>query len=49
MDLVQVFVIYAGWLFFTVWGMVLVAVSVVAFGRDILPTAQSASAEKERD
>jgi hypothetical protein len=48
MDLAQVFISYAEWIFFTAWGMVLAAVSVVAFGRDILPMAQRAGAEKKR-
>jgi hypothetical protein len=48
MDMIQVFIIYAGWFFFTAWGMVLAAVSVVAFGRDLIPTAQSTTVEKER-
>jgi hypothetical protein len=37
MDLAQAFIFYAGWFFFTAWGMVLAAVSLIAFGRDILP------------
>jgi hypothetical protein len=38
MDLAQVFIFDLGWVFFTAWGMVLAALSVVAFGRDILPS-----------
>jgi hypothetical protein len=48
MDLAQVFIFAVGWIFFAAWGMVLAAVSVIAFGRDILPIAQRASVEKER-
>jgi hypothetical protein len=39
MDIAQVFIFVAGWIFFAAWGVVLAAVSIVAFGRDILPTA----------
>jgi hypothetical protein len=35
MDLAQAFIFDAGWLFFAAWGLVLVLVSVIAFGRDI--------------
>jgi hypothetical protein len=48
MDLAQVFIFEVGWVFFAAWGMVLAAVSVIAFGRDILAVAQRASGEKER-
>jgi hypothetical protein len=50
MDLAQVFVFIfdLGWIFFVAWGMVLAAVSVVAFGPDILPIAQRVGAEKKR-
>jgi hypothetical protein len=47
MDLTQVFIFYVGWIFFAAWGMVLAAVSVIAFGRDILPMAQPATVENE--
>jgi len=36
MDLAQTFIFNAGWFFFVAWGIVLAAVSVIAFGRDIL-------------
>ena len=36
MDLPQAFIFDAGWIFFAAWGMVLAAVTVIAFGRDIL-------------
>jgi hypothetical protein len=49
MDLGQVFIFTVGWIFFAAWGMVLAAVSVIAFGRDFIPSAQRAAIEKERD
>jgi hypothetical protein len=48
MDLAQAFIIYAGWIFSIAWGTLLAAVSVIAFGRDILPTSQRATVDKER-
>ena len=48
MDLAQVFIFAVGWIFFAAWGVVLAAVSVVAFGRDILPATQRANVENER-
>lgn len=32
------FLSIAGWLFFTVWSMIVGAVSLAAFGRDLLPS-----------
>jgi hypothetical protein len=48
MDTAQTFILYVEWIFFAAWGMVLAAVSVIAFGKDILPGTQSTNAEKER-
>jgi len=48
MDLAQVFIFDLGWVFFAAWGTVLVAVSLVAFGRDLLPVAHRATVEKEQ-
>jgi hypothetical protein len=48
MDMAQAFVSYAGWIFSITWGMLLAAVSVIVFGRDILPLAQHAAVKKER-
>jgi hypothetical protein len=45
MDLAQAFISYMGWIFFIAWGTLLAAVSVIAFGRDILPTAKRATVE----
>jgi hypothetical protein len=36
MDLAQIVVSYLGWVFFAVWGTILAAVGIVAFGADIL-------------
>jgi hypothetical protein len=48
MDLAQTFIVYAGWIFSVAWGALLAAVSVIAFGRDILPSAHRTTVEKER-
>jgi hypothetical protein len=48
MDMAQAFIFYAEWIFFVGWGALLAAVSVVAFGRDIVPNPQRATAEKQR-
>jgi hypothetical protein len=47
MDMAQVFVFDVSWAFFAAWGMVLAAVSVIAFGRDLLPFAQRSTREQE--
>jgi hypothetical protein len=36
MELVDGFIFDAGWIFFAAWGMILAAVSAIAFGRDLL-------------
>jgi hypothetical protein len=36
MDSAQTFVLDLGWIFFAVWGMVLAALGVVAFGPDLV-------------
>ena len=46
MDMAQVFVVDVGWAFFAAWGMVLAAISVIAFGRDILPSRSTQPANK---
>ena len=48
MDLAQVFIFELGWVFFAAWGLVLAALSMVAFGQDILPAAHRAGVEKDR-
>ncbi len=46
MDTAQVFIFDLGWLFFAAWGTILAAVSVIAFGPDILASATSATSEQ---
>jgi hypothetical protein len=48
MDTAQVLIFYAGWIFFTAWGMVLAAVSAIAFGRDIVRATPPTNAKNER-
>jgi hypothetical protein len=48
MDLVPAFIFNAGWVFFAAWTMALAALSVIAFGRDILAYAAPASSERKR-
>jgi hypothetical protein len=48
MDVAQVFIFDVGWVFFAAWGVVLLAVSAVAFGRDILAFTEQSSREQER-
>jgi hypothetical protein len=40
MELTQALIFDAGWVFFAAWGMVLAAVSWIAFGRDIFRIKQ---------
>jgi len=47
MDLAQAFIFDVGWVFFAAWGVVLAAVSVVAFGRDVLAFTARTTGEKE--
>ena len=37
MDSAQAFIFDAGWIFLSAWGVVLAALSVIAFKQDILP------------
>jgi hypothetical protein len=39
MDLPQVFIFDAGWIFFAAWGMVVAGLGIFAFGRDVLASA----------
>ncbi|MGA7905787.1 MAG: hypothetical protein WCA16_00170 [Candidatus Sulfotelmatobacter sp.] len=48
MELSQAYIIDAGWIFFAGWGVVLLAISVAAFGRDLLPsTRRNGDAKQE--
>jgi len=46
MDSAQNFVLDLGWIFFVAWGMVLAALSVIAFGPDLVPSADHPPARK---
>lgn len=48
MDFAQALIFDMGWIFFAAWGMVLAAVSVVAFRADILAATGRTTGEKER-
>jgi hypothetical protein len=47
MDMVQVFILDLGWLFFIAWGMVLATVGAIAFGRDLFPSSSRPPYEPE--
>jgi hypothetical protein len=47
MDMVEAFIFDIGWIFFAAWGMALAALSVIAFGRDLLPVMQPALIKRE--
>jgi hypothetical protein len=40
METAQAYLIEAGWIFFGAWGMVLLVLVVLAFGRDLLPSGK---------
>ncbi len=46
-DMVPAFIFDAGWIFFTAWGMALAAISVIAFGRDVVHSARPGTVKKE--
>ncbi len=46
MDVVQTVIFFASWIFFAGWGAVLTALSVVTFGRDLLPFAEPSTLGK---
>jgi hypothetical protein len=48
MDLAQVLIFDLGWIFFVAWGMVLVAVGAIAFGRELFPSFSQHAREPER-
>jgi len=39
MELAQIFIVYAEWIFFTAWGTAVAALAAVAFGRDVVAPA----------
>jgi hypothetical protein len=47
MDLSQALIFDLGWVFFAAWGIVLAAVSAIAFGRELLPPFPGRSGEPE--
>ena len=46
-DLAQVFIFVSEWIFFAAWGLALVAVSVVAFGKDIISLTEPQTAVRQ--
>jgi hypothetical protein len=46
MDSVQTFVLDLGWIFFAAWGMVLAALSVIAFGPDLVPSTDRKTGQR---
>ena len=46
MDLAQTLVLELGWIFFAAWAMVLVALSFIAFGGDLVPSRERNAAQK---
>lgn len=47
MDLAQTFVFDLGWLFFAAWATVIATLGVLAFGRDIVATADREISEND--
>jgi hypothetical protein len=41
------YLFYAGWLFFAGWSTVLVALSVIAFGKDLVPSPERKRSPEE--
>ncbi|HEV3305424.1 MAG TPA: hypothetical protein VGZ91_03210 [Candidatus Sulfotelmatobacter sp.] len=48
MDLAQKLIFDLGWIFFAAWGTVLVALSAIAFGRDLFPSTQQTDRNPEQ-
>lgn len=48
MELSEVYIIDAGWIFLTAWGVILLGISLMAFGRDLLPSAKQDRSELRR-
>ena len=46
MDSAQTFVLDLGWIFFAAWGMVLTALSIIAFGRDAVDESRDRAEEQ---
>jgi hypothetical protein len=47
MDLVQLFVVDLGWFFFAAWTTALIAITVIAFGSDILAFTNQSAGDKK--
>ena len=48
MEFAQTFVFDAGWIFFSAWGLVLVALSLIAFKQDLFPINDRPQAERRQ-
>jgi hypothetical protein len=48
MDLAEVLIFDLGWIFFAAWGMVLAAVTAIAFGRDLFSPFPQRGRDPER-
>ena len=46
MEMVEGFIFNAGWFFFALWSVVLAAVGIIAFGRDMLRFSGANTAKK---
>jgi uncharacterized membrane protein YccC len=46
MEMVEGFIFNAGWFFFAVWSVVLAAVGIITFGRDMLKLSSANIAKK---
>jgi hypothetical protein len=47
MDMAQVFIFDLGWVFFIAWGTILVVVSIVAFGRDVVAVSHQPESQNK--
>jgi len=47
MDQAQVFIFDLGWFFFAAWSLLLAAVSIVAFGRDLLGLTETRASKNQ--
>jgi hypothetical protein len=48
MDLAQILIFDLGWIFFAAWGVVLAAVTAIAFGADLFPSSLRTGREPEQ-